>query len=395
MGLGPARRAWLLGMAGQSAWLGCPAARASAALSAVSPAPGGGGAPWVKPAALRFERDFGAHPDASIEWWYLTGALRTASSDRVAYGFQLTFFRARTPEADRQPPSANRLAPRHLLFAHAALTDVSAGQLWHAERLARWSGQAQDPSKTAPWAHASLEDTAVQIGNWRLKRGGAPQRSIYAAQWADRAAPVRLELQLLCTQDILLQGSQGYSRKSPKPGHASHYYSQPQMRALGRLALRGKSVEVEGRAWLDHEWSSALLDPEAVGWDWIGMNLDDGSALTVFQLRRADGSTLWAGGSWRPPGQPVRIFESGEVLMTPGRQWRSPATGARYPMEWRVRTPAGEHVVRAMVDAQELDNRRQTGTVYWEGISELLGPGQARLGLGYLEMTGYAGRLRL
>ena len=32
------------------------------------------------------------------------------------------------------------------------------------------------------------------------------------------------------------------------------------------------------------------MHPDAVGWDWIGMNLDDGSALTAFRLRREDGT---------------------------------------------------------------------------------------------------------
>ena len=64
-------------------------------------------------------------------------------------------------------------------------------------------------------------------------------------------------------------------------------------------------------------------------------------------------------------------------------------------MEWIVESPAGRHTVRALLDAQELDGRASTGTVYWEGLSELLDAGGRRIGLGYLEMTGYAGRLRL
>jgi predicted secreted hydrolase len=64
-------------------------------------------------------------------------------------------------------------------------------------------------------------------------------------------------------------------------------------------------------------------------------------------------------------------------------------------VEWVVHSPAGEHRVRALLDAQELDSRASTGAVYWEGISELLDGRGVRVGLGYLEMTGYAARLRL
>jgi predicted secreted hydrolase len=132
-----------------------------------------------------------------------------------------------------------------------------------------------------------------------------------------------------------------------------------------------------------------------VGWDWIGFNGFDGSALTAFRLRRADGSALWAGGSHRRPGEPARIFKPDEVDWTAGRRWRSPGTGASYPVDWHVATPAGRFGVRALMDAQELDGRHSTGTVYWEGLSELLDEGGRRIGLGYLEMTGYSGTLRL
>ena len=143
------------------------------------------------------------------------------------------------------------------------------------------------------------------------------------------------------------------------------------MAVTGAIVLNGRRMAIESgatesgstanRAWLDHEWSEAILHPEAVGWDWIGMNLQDGRALTAFRLRRRDGSTLWSGGSLRTPGQPARIFTFPEVRFTPGRTWQSPASGARYPVEWTVDTPAGRFQVRARLDAQELDSRGSTG----------------------------------
>lgn len=402
MRAGWSRRAWLMGLLGPFA------------------APGAAGTPVGPPVhpdddlprlgrALRWPRDFGAHLGTRIEWWYVTGVLHAATAGQSPttgpedplFGFQITFFRTRTAAADRPHEPAGRLAPRHLLFAHAALTDVRAGRLVHAERIARWSGEqaaspVSDPREPfTPWAHASRDDTDVRIGRWRLARGGAPQASTYQGVWQDGRAEFGLSLQLQATQPVLLQGEDGYSRKSPRPGHASGYYSQPQLRVDGRVSLRGQNQAVRGTAWLDHEWSNRLLDPQAVGWDWLGLNLDDGSALTVFQLRRADGTALWAGGSWRPPGRTVRSFEAHEVRMRPGRVWRSGATGAQYPVEWDLSTPAGHYTVRALVDAQELDNRNRTGTVYWEGLSALLDERGRRLGWGYLEMTGYAGRLQL
>jgi predicted secreted hydrolase len=125
------------------------------------------------------------------------------------------------------------------------------------------------------------------------------------------------------------------------------------------------------------------------------MNLDDGAALTAFRLRRGDGSALWSGGSFRALGGATRDFAPGEVVFTPGRVWTSPASGARYPVEWRVATPAGRFAVRAALDDQELDSRASTGAIYWEGLSLLEDDAGSRVGRGYLEMTGYAARLVL
>ena len=359
-------------------------------------------AAWVRPVAsaeeddsavrrgrtLRFPRDHGAHLGATIEWWYVTGWL--GSEAEPTHGFQLTFFRSRTGLAVGNP---SRFAARHLLFAHAAVTDLAGASHRHAERLARWSGEP-----AAAWAGASLTDADLRLAGWSLQRDGQAYRAKLPAR------PFDIDLQLERRQPLLLQGDAGFSRKGPEEAQASHYYSEPQLGVTGRLTPAvgstalgnaARDTPASGRAWLDHEWSHELLHPEAVGWDWIGINLFDGSALTAFRLRRRDGSTLWAGGSWRPAGAAVRAFAPDEVRFAPGRRWTSPGSAAVYPVQWTLDSPAGRFDVNALLDAQELDSRSSTGTIYWEGLSELLAPGGRRVGLGYLEMTGYAAPLRL
>ena len=138
------------------------------------------------------------------------------------------------------------------------------------------------------------------------------------------------------------------------------------------------------------------MHPDAVGWDWIGMNLDDGSALTAFRLRRRDGSALWAGGSFRTAGGALRVFEPTEVRFTPGRRWTSPHS-RRGVSGALARGHAGRRASRccAKLDDQELDRGESTGTVYWEGLSDLHDASGVRIGRGYLEMTGYAQALKL
>ncbi len=345
------------------------------ALLLAPPAFGLGGLAGALPAAqLRFPRDHGAHPEFRTEWWYVTGNARAAGRE---FGFQVTFFRSRV---DGTQGMASRFAAKQLIFAHAALTDVTGRKLWHDQRIAR---------EGFGLAAASQDDTQVRLRDWSLERGDGGYRARIAG------GEFALDLQCRAAQPVLLQGRAGLSRKGPEPEQASYYYSQPQLAVAGSLTLQGQRFQVAGKAWLDHEWSQELLHPQAVGWDWIGMNLDDGSALTAFQLRRQDGTALWDGGSFRASGGAPYTFSPGEAVFSAQRHWTSPLSQARYPVEWLVRTPADFYTVKAVIDNQELDSRASTGAIYWEGLSELRDSNRRLVGRGYLEMTGYSQRLRL
>ena len=377
-------------------WLGSSAGLI--ALSAVGLSPTSARGLPVR--TLQFPRDHGSHPDLRTEWWYITGHLDAAGAP---WGFQITFFRSRV-EGTQDMQSA--FAAKQLLFAHAAVTDVRGGRLLHDQRIARAGFGVVD---------ASESDTDIRLQDWRLVRHDAArnpgeieragdaalgrvhgERSRYEAQIISPAFSVQLQFD--STQPLLLQGQQGLSRKGPAPEQASYYYSQPQLSVSGSITVGGKRMEASartGRAWMDHEWSETLMHPEVVGWDWIGMNLNDGGALTAFRLRRADGSAVWAGGSLRAAGQTTRVFSAGEVVFVPERFWTSAASGVRYPVQWQVQTPAGVFQVRALLDNQELDSSSSTGSIYWEGLSELRNAAGETVGQGYLELTGYGKPLRV
>lgn len=329
--------------------------------------------------ALQFPRDHGAHPGFRTEWWYITGHAATGEPGGRAreFGFQLTFFRSRV---DGTQGMASKFAAKQLIFAHAALTDVQGKKLWHDQRAAR---EGFDVATTG------TSGMAIKLRDWSLQSQGRTHTARLPA------ADFALNLQFTETQPVLLQGDKGLSRKGPEAKQASYYYSLPQLATTGHLQLKGKKHEVNGKAWLDHEWSEEILHPSAAGWDWIGMNLDDGSALTAFRLRDKTGGTLWDGGSFRSAKGDVYPFSRGEVIFRPVRRWKSPLSQASYPVEWLVRTPADIYTVRAVIDNQELDSRQSTGAIYWEGLSELIDSNGKRVGRGYLEMTGYASPLRL
>src|SRR6185503_2293981 len=296
--------------------------------------------------ALRFPEDGGAHPGHRIEWWYVTGQLE---SHEGPLGFQVTFFRVRQREGESNP---SRFSPREILFAHAAIADPHKGRLVHDQRIAR---------ALPPLVEARAGDTDVRIDDWSLKREAGTYRTRIPADG------FALELSFSPTQPVLLQGERGFSRKAapsiksrdstgPARGElASYYYSEPQLRVTGHVLLDGQRVDATGVAWLDHEWSSERLVAGAVGWDWIGANLDDGSAFMAFRIRGAGGETVWAGGTVRSPGGEARPLPAGAVRFVPRRSWTSPRTGTLYPVAMEISLEGKTWRVEPLMDDQELD----------------------------------------
>jgi predicted secreted hydrolase len=323
---------------------------------------------------LEFPRDEGAHPDFRNEWWYVTGWLRNARQREL--GFQVTFFRNRPGFVEASP---SRFAAKQLLFAHAAIADPARQRLVFDERAAR---------EGFGLAEAAVGRTDVHIGDWSL----AQHDDRYVANV--RAREFTFDLAMHARQPILLQGDHGVSHKGPDPVDASYYYSRPQLAVSGTVALDDRSSDVSGVAWLDHEWSSRYLPKGAIGWDWTGINFDDGGALMAFRIRDASSNALWAGAAFRDLDGATHIFAPADIQFSPLRRWRSPRSGIDYPIAFRVR--AGDLVVtlEPLFADQELDARAGVGTIYWEGAVRASRDGRV-VGRGYLELTGHGEPLRI
>jgi predicted secreted hydrolase len=323
---------------------------------------------------LEFPADYGSHPDFRTEWWYVTGWLETRGGEPL--GFQITFFRTR-PAIDEANPSA--FTPHQLLIAHCALSDPKRGRLWQDQSIRRAGlGVAQ----------AAVGDTDVALDRWTLKR---VSDAYLAAIDADGFA---LHLKLTASQAPLLNGESGVSRKGSASQAASYYYSVPQLRVAGSIEREGRTDAVAGEAWFDHEWSSEYLEADAVGWDWIGINLADGAALMAFRIRGPGAQSRWAGATLRAADGTTKILGPTDVQFAPLRTWTSPRTGIRYPIEWRIRVGARELELAPLMDDQENDTRLSTGAIYWEGAVRAY-EAQREIGRGYLELTGYGEALRL
>ena len=366
----------------RSASTAVSASAGAQALPALTASANGVSYPAVFPRSLVFPKDFGAHPDYRTEWWYMTGWLGEAA-DKL--GFQVTFFRSRTLHPESNP---SRFAPRQLLFAHAALALPSLGQLRHAEVAGR-AGSADASFRTA--------DTGLALSGWSLQRTADDHYKV-----AIPAEHFTLELEGFTSLAPVLRGDDGYSAKGPTSQSASYYYSRPQLSVSARVTLKNSSggrrkaeqlLTLPGSAWFDHEWSSSLLMLDAVGWDWIGINLLDGSSLMAFRMRDAAKNTLFSEWDWRDAkGQAIEKRQ--DVSWQALGQWRSPRSLFTYPERFQLRVAGRTLTLQPLMADQEVNAQASTGGFYYEGAVELTEDGKL-LGRGYLELTGYGAPVAL
>lgn len=333
---------------------------------------------------LQFPRDHGAHPGYQTEWWYYTGNLQSTTGSR--YGFQLTFFRRQTaPPGDKHqwPQPASSWRTLQLYFAHAAVSDIDGGLFTHSEKMSRGALDLAGVRQVSPGT------TEIFLGEWSALIGPT-EHSLNAG-----AGDFRIQLGLKPAKPLVLHGKDGFSLKGTTPDRASCYYSFSRLEVEGSLVVAGKETPVSGTAWMDHEFSSAPLEPVYVGWDWFSLQLSDKTELMVYLLRKKDGSFGPASsGTFVGPSGGTRHLGRDDFGMEVLDSWKSPRSGATYPAGWKLRVPALDldMTIRPTLLDQELETEGSTRITYWEGSVSALGTSKKQpvRAVGYVELTGYA-----
>ena len=324
---------------------------------------------------LIFPEDHYPHERFKIEWWYLTANLR--GRDGRDYGVHWTLFR----QAMNAAPNPGGWQSNQTWMAHTAVSTPLSFEF--SQRFARGGiGQAGVVTTEQNTFEAWMDD-------WLWKSDSSAP---FPAELTAGTENQRFQLRLNASDSWVLQGKNGFSRKSDL-GQASYYYSQPFIDITGTIWLGGESIEVTGQGWLDREWSSQPLADNQDGWDWVSLHLGDGSALMVYQLRH-DSGDHYISGSWVSESGAVTVLEAGDVTMTPLSDTRLsiPSVGGNrlglsrkvIPLEWRVRVPKLN--IDISVTANRPESWLATAFPYWEGPVAVEGSHE---GVGYLELTGY------
>lgn len=320
----------------------------------------------VAPRRFDFPGDHGAHRSYRSEWWYLTTALRDAAGN--AFGAQVTVFRQ---SLEPLPFAAEGWSGQSVFMAHAAVTDVARQIHVSAERFGRDRPEIAGVS-TGPFA--------AWVDGWALRSQGGDLLPLRVSA-LDRE--IGIELEIDAGGRLLLQGEAGLSRKGKD--NASYYYSMTRLPVRGQLRVADRQVAVEGLGWLDREWSTSVLGAEHEGWDWFALQLDDGTDVMVYRLRRRDGGRdAFDAGLMVYPDGSERVLAAPDFTLTPLEIWTD-GQGVAWPLRWRLDILDRQLLVAALVDDQVME----TLVRYWEGLIEVRGPRGQPLGMGYMELTGY------
>ena len=321
-----------------------------------------------------FPGDHASHPEYRSEWWYFTGNL--ASEEGHQYGFELTFFRFALAPAVVERRS--EWGTNQAWMAHLSLTDENQNRFVATERFSR---------EALGLAGSTLGPFKLHIEDWSAESGGS---ELFPLRLRAADEDGEIDLTLVPLKGPVAQGEDGFDRKGPEDGNASHYYSFTRLRTEGQFRVGDQEVSVTGLSWMDREWGTSALSDDLDGWDWFSLQLSDGRDLMYYRLRTSDGETSpFSGGSIVDTEGNRTALAADDVSLQILDYWQSDVTGSRYPVSWSLSIPKWQLglEVRPLIQHQELD----LAVRYWEGaiIAEGTELSPDVNGRGYLELTGY------
>jgi len=225
-----------------------------------------------------------------------------------------------------------------------------------------------------------------------------------------------------------LQGHDGVVQVGIKR-ETMFYYFIPRNETVGTLTIDGKTVEVHGTGWYDHEFGGGLKEnvyskaerekrqreeqmgvkpvesesketeeekPEkdnSYAWDWFSIQLEDGTDITATNLVDSDLNVVYDRFTIVVDPDSTRT-EYDDFELEGSDNWISVRTAASYPTTWVLRSQKAdmELHLKAVFPAQEIMTLLAKPG-FWEGRLTVEGRlrGRSVKGVGFLERHGFEG----
>lgn len=304
--------------------------------------------------------DHGPHWPYQIEWWYLTLLLENEQGEPFNYQFTLFKF--------ARPDIASNWGEGYVWMAHSSLHTRKAH--YFTEKFAQ---QGTGIAGYEPAPHR------FYIDNWVLQSQSSS--ALFPAHLSSGTEEVTLSLQLAALKPYVKHGEQGVSLKTAEGKYRSYYYSQPFINAHGQITLNGKTQQVSGIGWYDHEWTSQLADQEALGWDWFSLHFDDGRKLMAFTMHVENRPSYTTGTLIDVNGGAVTLGPDALILEALAT---SQVAGREIPVSWSIRVP--EQNIDITTTVFKTDQWNASRFPYYEGAISFSG---SHAGKGFMELTGY------
>jgi predicted secreted hydrolase len=338
----------------------------------------------------RFPLDHGPHENFRTEWWYYTGNLKSKRRNKE-FGYELTFFKIQleptSPQVKSKKSDKKTILDKQdesLYIAHFAVSDITDKKFYSSEKINRSFLQM-----------AGAKDGVIWNKNWMAKIEGNGQYHFLKA--SDDG--LQLTLYQSTKDQPLIHGKKGdgFSQKGDCKGCASHYYSYPNLVTTGEIVIDGETFKVSGKSWMDHEFGSNQLAIDQVGWDWFGLQFADGRSLMLYRLRSSEKGKDFYNATYVSNTGIIQNIQTSDILIKSTNSWVSPKTKVNYPIVWEITIPKidlGIKVLPKMID-QEMITTKTSQTSYWEGAVSVFDRASGRrVGQGYMELTGYDGKLK-
>ncbi|HAI99144.1 MAG TPA: hypothetical protein DCL97_00590, partial [Dehalococcoidia bacterium] len=221
--------------------------------------------------------DEGAHL-TPIEWWYFNGLLTDDTGGD--YSFHYVTFQSVLP---------NGFTPRLLQLSWAD----------HGKEV-----YLTDERPELPLLEATKAAFSFQVNDWSMAGDGTDYSMTF------NTGEYSVALQAVSNKPATLH--QGKGLVDLGRAGESYYYSRTRLATTGTLTIGEEQRQVTGLAWMDHQWGDFSIAP--VGWDWMSLQLDDGSDLMISMVwDSTDHQPINSYGTYVPPnGQPRNI--SGENI---------------------------------------------------------------------------------